>query len=182
MSGKMRAIRAIGKVNEVVGLWVSFGIPLMGFLLLYEVIMRYGFNRPTIWVHEISQFIFGACYMLGAGFTLLRRAHVNMDMLYTRFSLRGKALADTISGLLFLLFLGVMVWHSGYMAYESILFNEHLIQSVFEPPLYPIKIIFFLGCLLFLLQGLGHLVQDLTILITGHEVEENFEAEGREAA
>ena len=161
------------------GGFISLGIPLMAFLLLYEVVMRYGFNRPTIWVHEISQFIFGACYMLGAGFTLLRRGHVNMDMLYTRFSLRGKALADTISGLFFLLFLWVMVWHSGIMAYESVIFNEHLVQSVFEPPLYPIKIIFLVGCVLFLLQGLVHLVHDLTILITGRDLIEESKAEGR---
>ena len=148
-------------------------------ILLYEVVMRYGFDSPTIWVHEISQFVFGACYMLGAGFTLLRRAHVNMDMLYTRLPLRGKAAADTLAGLLFLLFLGVMVWHSGIMAYESVIFNEHLIQSVFEPPLYPIKIIFCLGCILFLLQGLAHLAQDITVLVTGQDLSEESEAEGR---
>jgi TRAP-type mannitol/chloroaromatic compound transport system permease small subunit len=179
MSGKLRAIRAIERVNEAVGSWISFGIPVMAFLLLYEVVMRYGFNRPTIWVHDISQFVFGACYMLGAGFTLLRRGHVNMDMLYTRFSKRGKALADIISGLLLLLFLIIMVYQSGIMAYESVLFNEHLIQSVFEPPLYPIKIIFFVGFILFLLQGLGDLVQNLIILFTGNEPAEESEAEGR---
>ena len=179
MSGKMRAIRAIERTNEAVGGWISFGIPVMAFLLLYEVIMRYGFNRPTIWVHDISQFIFGACYMLGAGFTLLRKGHVNMDMLYTRFSKRGKALADTISGLLFLLFLGIMVWQSGFMAYESVIFNEHQITSVFEPPLYPIKIIFFIGCVLFMMQGLGDLVRNLIILFTGNELAEESEAVGR---
>lgn len=169
----------VERINEVVGFIASFGIPLMAFLLLYEVIMRYGFNRPTVWVHEISQFIFGACYMLGAGYTLMRRGHVNMDMLYTRFSPRGKALSNTVSGLFFLLFLGVLVWQSWIMAYESVLFNEHLIQSVFEPPLYPIKIIFFLGCVLFLLQAVVHLANDLTILFTGREILEESEAEGR---
>jgi len=181
MPKKWRVLGLIDRVNEAVGNFICFGVPLLGFLLLFEVIMRYVFNRPTIWVHEISQFIFGACYMLGAGFVLLRRGHVNMDMLYVRFSKRGKALADAITGVLFLLFLGVMVHQSGIMAWESIIFNEHLIQSVFEPPLYPIKTIFFIGCVLFLLQGLGHLVQDLITLFAGPEQAGEIENE-REAS
>ena len=156
----------IDKMNEKVGDFICFGVPVLGFLLLFEVIMRYGFNRPTIWVYDFSNFLFGACYMLGAGYTLLKRGHVNMDMLYSRFPVKGKALADTITGLFMLTFLGVLVWQSGLMAYESILFKEHLLSSVLEPPLYPIKTIFFLGCLLFFLQGLGFFLRDLTTLFT----------------
>jgi TRAP-type mannitol/chloroaromatic compound transport system permease small subunit len=107
--------------------------------------------------------------MLGAGYTLLRRGHVNMDMLYLHFSKRGKALADVLTGVLLIIFLCVLVWQSGRMAWESVIFNEHLMQSVFEPPLYPIKVIFFLGCLLFLFQALGHFVRDIITLFDGHE-------------
>jgi TRAP-type mannitol/chloroaromatic compound transport system permease small subunit len=178
MSKKSSWLNRIDKLNETVGSFASFGVPLLGFLILFEVIMRYGFNRPTIWVHDTSQFIFGAVYMLGGAYTLLLRGHVNMDMLYVRFSKRGKALADSVTGVLVLIFLSVLVWQSGRMAWESVIFDEHLTQSVFEPPLYPIKIIFFLGSILFLLQALVHLVRDVIVLFTKPEKPVDTETKG----
>lgn len=169
MSKKSSILDRIDRVNQAVGSFASFGVPLLGFLILYEVIMRYGFNRPTIWVHSISQFMFGAVYMLGGAYTLLMRGHVNMDMLYVRFSPRGKALADAATGVLVMIFLGVLVWQSGVMAWESIIFKEVWTQSVFEPPLYPIKTIFFFGCVLFFLQALTHLVRDVITLFAKPE-------------
>ena len=174
MAKKNGVLGLIDRVNETVGSLVSFGVPLLGFLILFEVVMRYGFNRPTIWVHDVSQFLFGATYMLGAGYTYLMRGHVNMDMLYVRFSKRGKAIADAATGALFLIFLSVLVWQSGFMAWESVIFNEVLTQSVFEPPLYPIKIIFFLGCILFLLQGLGQFVRDVITIFVKQEQATNL--------
>ena len=169
MTRDKQALEWIDKINHAIGNIICFGLPLLGFLILYEVIMRYAFNRPTIWVHDISQFLFGATYMLGAGYTLLRRGHVNMDMLYVRFTRKGKALADVVAGLLVFLFLGVLTWQSGMMAWESVLFKERLIQSVYEPPLYPIKIIFFIGCVLFLLQVAAQWVRDVIMLFSKPE-------------
>jgi TRAP-type mannitol/chloroaromatic compound transport system permease small subunit len=158
MSKKNSLLYLVDKVNDKVGSFSSFVVPLLGFLILFEVIMRYAFNRPTIWVHDTSQFLFGAAYI--------------------RFSKRGKALADAATGLLVLAFLSVLVWQSGLMAWESIIFNEHLTQSVFEPPLYPIKIIFFLGCILFLLQALAHWVRDVIVLLAKVEKPANTETKG----
>ena len=178
MSKKYGLLDLIDRVNDKVGSFASFGIPLLGFLVLYEVIMRYVFNHPTIWVHDTSQFLFGAAYMLGAGYTLLLRGHVNMDMLYARFSKRGKALVDAATGVLVLIFLCVLVWQSGEMAWESVIFDEHLTQSVFEPPLYPIKIVFFLGCILLLLQALAYWVRDVIVLFTKSEESPNTATKG----
>ena len=81
----------------------------------------------------------------------------------------SKALADAVTGVLVMIFLGVLVWQSGEMAWESIIFREVWTQSVFEPPLYPIKTIFFLGCVLFFLQALTHLVRDLITIFAKPE-------------
>ena len=178
MSKKSSILDRIDRVNQAVGSFASFGVPLLGFLILYEVVMRYGFNRPTIWVHDISQFMFGTVYMLGAAYTLLMRGHVNMDMLYIRFSKKGKALADAATGVLVMIFMGVLVWQSGEMAWESIIFKEVWTQSVFEPPLYYIKTIFFLGCVLFFLQGLTHLVRDVITLFARPEQPAESKPEG----
>jgi len=53
-----RRLRAIVALLDLPGLWVGrvvawLIIPLIG-VLVYEVIMRYGMNRPTMWAYDIT--------------------------------------------------------------------------------------------------------------------------------
>ena len=41
-------------------------LPLL-LVVIYEVIMRYVFNAPTIWGFEATTFLYGIHYMLGSG-------------------------------------------------------------------------------------------------------------------
>ncbi len=154
----------VNKTNRRIGIAVSYSIPLLGLLLVFEIIMRYVFNRPTTWVHDISQFLFGIGYMLGAGYTLLIDGHANMDMLYNRFGEKGRALLNTLSGVLFLFFMSILIWKCGIMAWDSLKYKEVLTQSSFEPPIYPMKIILFIGCLLLGLQGVVKLLENILVL------------------
>jgi TRAP-type mannitol/chloroaromatic compound transport system permease small subunit len=94
----------------------------------------------------------------------LNRGHVNMDILYSRLPARGKAIMNVGTGVFFLVFCFVLVWKSGFMAWESVKYKEVFTQSVWEPPLYPIKIVFFLGCLLLTLQGVAKFIRDLILV------------------
>lgn len=150
----------VDKLNRRIGLLVSWLTPIIAFILVYELIMRYVFNSPTIWAHEISQFLFGITFMLGAGYTLLGNGHVNMDIFHSRFSTKGKARLDMATALFAFLYLGVLVWKSGYMAIDSCKYKETLAGSFLRPPIYPMKVLFFVGCLLFLLQAVSKFVKD----------------------
>ena len=52
--------------------WIT--IPLI-FGMVYEVLARKLFLAPTIWAYDISRFLYGALFMLGAGYEI-GRAHV----------------------------------------------------------------------------------------------------------
>ena len=47
--------------------WIT--VPLI-FAMVYEVIGRHFFNRPTLWSFDISRMLAGALFMLGAAYTL----------------------------------------------------------------------------------------------------------------
>ncbi len=156
----------ITRLNTRVAGVISITIPILALLIMYEIIMRYGFGRPTTWVHDISQFLFGAGYMLGAGYTLAVDGHANMDMFYSRFKKKGRAVLDIISGILFQFYVIILTWKCGLIAWDSVKYREVLTQSAFEPPLYPIKIILFIGCILLLLQGLLKLLGDIETVLS----------------
>ena len=44
--------------------WIT--IPLI-FAMVYEVLARKLFNAPTMWAYDMSRFLYGALFMLGAG-------------------------------------------------------------------------------------------------------------------
>lgn len=151
----------VDRTNRTIGRLVSWLIPIIALILVFELIMRYIFNSPTIWAHEISQFLFGFTFMLGAGYTLLEKGHVNMDIFHSRFSKKGRARINIVTAFFTFLYLGVLVWKSGYMALDSCKYLETLAGSFLRPPIYPVKVIFFIGCVLFLLQAVSKFVNDI---------------------
>ena len=65
--------------------------------------MRYVLNAPTSWALDVTTMSFGALFMLGAAYALLKGAHVRTDMLWENFSDRKKGIIDSIAYLLFFL-------------------------------------------------------------------------------
>lgn len=161
-------LKLIDEINEKIGKAVSYLIILLGVVILYEIIARYIFNRPTIWVHETAQMIFGAYAILLGAYALRRGGHVNVDILYGRFSPRTRAVIDLFTWLLFYIFCGLILVKGWDMAWDSYRLGE-TDSTVFAPPLYPIKMMIPLGALLILLQGLTKTVKDFMLAFRGKE-------------
>ena len=161
--------RGIDKLNEWVGKILSFGVLFMFIMVLVEVIRRYFFNSPTVWGNELTQMIFGVYVVLCGGYILSFGGHVNVDILYSRFSIRGKAIADIITFFLFLGFCSMLLIYGSSLAWESLSTFEHS-ESAWNPPIYPVKLMIPLGAFLLLLQGIVKLIRDISALISGKQV------------
>ena len=79
------------------------------FVYYYEVIARFVFNSPTNWVHESMFLMFGMQYMLSGAYAYREDQHVRVDVIYAKFSPRGKAIADIITSVFFFIFIGTML-------------------------------------------------------------------------
>ena len=154
----------VDTLNDWVGKVLSFGILLMFLLVLTEVVRRYFFNAPTVWSNELTQLIFGAYVILSGGYVLRWDGHVNVDVIYSRFSTRGKAIIDIGTFVLFLLFCGMMLVYGGSLAWESISIWERY-NSAWGVPLYPAKAMIPIGAFLLLLQGVVKLIRDILALM-----------------
>jgi len=160
--------KLVDRANEIIGKAVSFLILIIVGVILYEIFVRYVLNSPTIWAHEVSQMVYGAYVILLGGFLQQRKGHVNVEILTDRFSPRTRAIINCFTWLLFFAFCGVLLWKGGEMAWDSFLLRETE-STVFEPPIYPLKMMIPLGALLLLLQGIVHYIGDLKLAITGKE-------------
>jgi TRAP-type mannitol/chloroaromatic compound transport system permease small subunit len=162
--------RVIDWINEQGGKLISFLILILVVVVLYEICARYLFNRPTIWAQEISQMIYGAYVILLGGYVLRRGGHVNVEILYGKFSPRTRAIIDLFTWLLFFFFCGLLLIKGWEMAWDSFKVRETE-PTTFAPPVYPIKMMIPLGALLILLQGLARFLRSLALAISGKEME-----------
>ncbi|MCX5838761.1 MAG: TRAP transporter small permease subunit [Deltaproteobacteria bacterium] len=154
--------RINGFLVKILGVIVLF-IMLTG---VYEVAMRYLFNHPTSWVWELNGFLLTVIVSLAGGYVLMKKSHVRVDVIYQAFSTRTKAIIDVVTFAFTLLFLGVLLWQTSIMGFQSLQFFEHS-QTDFRPPIYPFKIIMCIGVFLFLMQAVLDFVRNLKIAVKG---------------
>ncbi len=165
-----RLLKTIDGISEWSGKLFAFLLLPGVAVLVYEVGARHLFDAPTIWAHGTSQRIFAVYYFIGGAYISLHLSHIAMDVIYSRFSLRTRAILDVIGFLLFFAFCGVLLWWGSEYAWTSIKHGE-ADNTPFRAPLYPVKLMIPLGALMILLQELAQLWRHLFIAITGREYE-----------
>ena len=144
-------------------------IPLLG-VVLYEVMMRYGFNAPTIWGFEMTTFLYGIHYMFGYSYTDVKDGHVRVDIFTSLTSKKTQAIIGALTTLIF--FLPVMTFmtiYSAKFAWYSVETLERGSTS-WAPPVYPFKVIMALCFFFLLMQGVSNLIKHLLIVFGDEEV------------
>jgi TRAP-type mannitol/chloroaromatic compound transport system permease small subunit len=150
-------------INVHIGEYVSYWAVIAVFAYYYEVLARYVFNSPTNWVHESMFLMFGMQYLLAGAFAYREDQHVRVDVLYTRFSPRGKAIADLVTSIFFFIFAGTMLWTGARFALDAISYDEHSFTE-WGVQYWPVKLAIPVGAALILLQGLSKLIKDVLIV------------------
>ena len=79
-----------------IGRSFAWGIFILTAAVMYEVIMRYFFNAPTLWAFDFTIQMYGAVFMMGGASAMSTKTHVKADMYYNRLSEKGQAILDLI--------------------------------------------------------------------------------------
>ena len=155
-----KSIINIDKFSKRVGSGVCWILMPLIFAMTYEVIARKLFLAPTIWAYDISRFLYGALFMLGAGYALSRGVHIRADFLYRNFKITNQGLIDFWLYLLFY-FPGLIVFF--YMTFgfvvESIQRGERGMDTTWMPYMWPIKTCLLIGIIFLLIQGFSELLK-----------------------
>ena len=84
----------------------------------YEVLMRYVFNAPTIWVHETATFVGGSLFVIGGAYGLAADKHVRVVLIYDHVSERVKQYLNVFHHIMGLLFT-VLLSYAAYTMVEG---------------------------------------------------------------
>lgn len=164
-----RACRLVDDISEYAARATLWAVLVLVFIFCWEILLRGVFNRPTIWAHELSQYVFGLYFSLGAAYCLKTGAMVRVDLIVTRFKPRTQAVIEGVTGLVALIFMAALIWTGVEVAWDSIIYNEHSITP-WGPPIYPLKIILVAGSALLGMQCIAKLIRDLAFGIFGRKL------------
>lgn len=163
-------VHIFDSVNLWVGKLVSFLLIPIILLMVYDTMMRYVFNNPTIWGGDTVRLVSGFYFLLGAGYVLLYRGHVNMDVIFNRFSIRVQAILNLLTALIFFLFCYILLHYGVIFGWRALVAREVTMAPSFLP-VYPTKMILPVGAFLLIIQGISNFIRDFSTAISGRRCE-----------
>ena len=164
----LAVIRVIDGVTQWTGYLFALIVAPLIIANVIEVFMRYVMNAPTSWALDVTTMSFGALFMLGAAYALLKGAHVRTDMLWEKFSNRKKGIIDSIAYLLFFLpSMAILFAISIDDFLYSLSINEKSTSGIWQPVIWPLRAVVPVSAALLFLQGVSELMKSLWAARTG---------------
>ncbi len=152
---------------DIINKYISDGLSLlfvpMTLMAMYEVVMRYFFNRPTTWVWDVNVQCFCALVVFGGAHALQQGGHVIMDIIVNKFQEKTKLIINLCVYVIFFAVLLITIWQVGMFAWNSIVISERA-STIFSPPVYPIKTGILIGVCLLFLQAVSLFIRDIMAL------------------
>jgi TRAP-type mannitol/chloroaromatic compound transport system permease small subunit len=164
----MKIVKLIDTISEWTGAlsaWIV--IPLM-VVVMIEVFMRHVLNSPTVWGYDVLWMLFSAQFLLGGAFTLLRRGHIRIDIVYGGLSKRAKQIYDIINTLIVILPPAVLLtWAGIAFAADAWTSGEKLSTTNWFFPAGPSKSLIPIGFFLLALQCVAEILRNINELKKG---------------
>ena len=134
---------------------------------VYEVVMAYVFNAPTLWNFDFSMQMYGAILMMSGAYTLAQEAHVRGDVIYRLFSNRVQASIDFVLYFIFF-FPGVIAL--AFYGYEYAALAWKIKETSWSSPaqiqIYMVKSMIPAAGILLIIQGISEVFRSIICIQT----------------
>ena len=156
--------RGVDWLNERVGRAVIWLILASTVISGLNAVVRKAFNYSSNAFLEVQWYLFAAAFLLAAGYTLLHREHVRVDVVSSKFSKRTQIWLDVVGFAFFLtpvclavLWFSIPFFLQGFRSNEMSSNAGGLIR-------WPVYLMMPLGFFLLMLQGWSELVKRIAFL------------------
>jgi len=97
------------KIADYIGYLCSVLMISMMLNIFYDVFMRYLFKSGSIAMQEMEWHLFSVIILLGTSYALKEESHVRVDVLYTHFSEKKKAIINIIGVFTFIMPIALLI-------------------------------------------------------------------------
>lgn len=157
----------LAKVNSVYN-WIINATAIVGaailifimFAVCSEIVMRYFFDSPIIWVIEVSEYCLLFLTFLGAGWVLKNRDHISVDIVTRYFKGKTRACIGIVGSLAGVFVSCILVRYGVSVTWEYFLSGSFRPTSL-EIPTYLILWVIPFGSFLLLIEFIKSIIKNV---------------------
>lgn len=168
MNRLLQLAHFIDLFNRQIGRASIWLILIAVLLSAFTATLRYLFDWGSNAMIEAQWFLFGLVFLLCAPWTLQEQGHVRVDIIYTRLSIRWRAIIDLVGGLLFLLPVCILV---SINAWDYFLLSFQQNEASMNPGgllWWPMKLAIPVAFSLLAAQGIAEMIKAIAVLRNHH--------------
>jgi TRAP-type mannitol/chloroaromatic compound transport system permease small subunit len=120
----MPQLDPVARLARRLGVGLSWCFALVVVLTAYEVVMRYVFNRPTIWVHDTTIALSAICFVVGGAYALQADIHIRINVLAELLPAQARRWIDFFCHVAAFIFLAALTYAATIQASRSVALME----------------------------------------------------------
>lgn len=155
----------IDKLNATLGRYLSGLVWAIAIVCAIVVVLRYVFLMSFTWMQELYVWIHAIVFLTAASFAMLVNAHVRVDILYNKWSLKTRTIVEILGAVVFtlpwLVVLGFLTWPYVLDSWKIL---EGSSQPNGMPGVYLFKSLLLVFCVLMTLQCLAIIARGILAL------------------
>ncbi|MEG2046014.1 MAG: TRAP transporter small permease subunit [Comamonas sp.] len=164
MQALLKLSRGIDRLNALVGRYVIWLILGATVISAVNAIVRKVLHTSSNAFLEVQWYLFAASFLLAAGYTLLEKEHVKVDVINSKLALRTRVWIDVMGFALFLTPMCLIVLYYGTPFFLQALRTGEMSSNAGGLIRWPVYLMMPLGFGLLLLQGLSELIKRIAFL------------------
>ena len=129
-----RPVTPIDRVITFISRFCMLFIVVVVVITFYEVIMRYVFRSPTLWVNEMTLWLGSATFLVSGMYTMQRRGHIRITAVYDIMPRKLQLACEVLAVIVIVSYVGLFVIPSAPNVWETFISWERF-GTFWNPPI-----------------------------------------------
>ncbi len=164
MNPLLQISKMIDRMNRSIGQSVVWLILVAVLVSAVNALVRKFFNISSNAFLELQWYLFSAVFLLGGAHTLAKNGHVRIDVISSRFSIKGQAWIDIFGLIFFLAPLCVLVIYMSWPVFMTSLRSGEVSNNAGGLILWPARLLVPMGFVMLLAQGFSELIKRIAVV------------------
>ncbi len=160
-------MKTIDALNKYIAGLSATVLVLLTVLIVFDALSRYLFHSGSIALQELEWHLFDVVILFGISYAIKEGAHVRVDIFYSTFQPKTKALVDIFSYTFFVLPFSLLIIYMGYdFVLQSFMQNEGSCDPGGLEYRFIVKSLMLSSFVLLFLQALSEIVKRLKVVFS----------------
>lgn len=153
-------VTVIDRINAFVSRVAMLLTAIAVIITFYEVVMRYVFFSPTLWVNELTLWMGSFIFLLAGVYAMQRRSHIRITAAYDIMPLKLQVACDILSTLVVVAYAALMIFAGFKVAWHTMVTWERF-GTFWNPPVpATVKPLVLIATFLVAVQAVNNLLVD----------------------